>query len=105
MDENAFGGLGPQKCPYIFILNSRRETNINTAAGCQHPAEVIEHINSNCLTELDMGRIAAMKGWLSNSTEQLFMNQLQLIKLINYIKYNLHGDFTEYDRQWENTMF
>ena len=52
-----------------------------------------------------MGRIAAMKGWLSNSTEQLFMNQLQLIKLINYIKYNLHGDFTEYDRQWENTMF
>lgn len=83
----------------VFVPDSTKKRIIN-----QH-AEVIEHINSNCLTELDMGRIAAMKGWLSNSTEQLFMNQLQLIKLINYIKYNLHGDFTEYDRQWENTMF
>lgn len=66
--------------------------------------EIIQHYCDGCATKTDLGRIASMIGWLSNSTEYKFINDLQLKKWLNLINNDIKGEFYYYDRPWDRPI-
>lgn len=69
----------------------------------QQYQDIINHIKSDSVTQTDLGQAAAMNGWLSNSTDQTFKNQLKIKNLIQTLKEILDRRDIN-DRQWNYSI-
>ena len=62
--------------------------------------EIVAHIKCGVVTDLDLGRAAALKGWISNSTEQVLLNSMHFPDLIPQLTQILHGDYDDRQRSY-----
>lgn len=69
----------------------------------QQYQDIVNHIKSDSVTQTDLGQAAAMNGWLSNSTDQTFKNQLKIKDLIQTLKEILDRRDIN-DRQWNYSI-
>lgn len=82
-----------QMCGMQFGHNGVWVAPVTKGHMIQQYSEICQHILDGTCTELDLGRLASIKGWISNSTEWDLLSDMQLDFLIEYLVQDLHGDY------------
>lgn len=82
-----------QMCGMQFGHNGVWVAPVTKGHMIQQYSKICQHILDGTCTELDLGRLASIKGWISNSTEWDLLSDMQLDFLIEYLVQDLHGDY------------
>lgn len=97
---NLAGGNLIQMCGMMFGHNGVWIAPVTKSHMIHQYNEIVAHIKCGVVTDLDLGRAAALKGWISNSTEQVLLNSMRFPDLIPQLTQILHGDYDDRQRSY-----